>query len=371
MNERQEQLYKNLMTLVQTNDAFFFQDCIVDECKYRIFNYRLSSYSDFLLPDAMECRGTMFQVGADDDAIRLAAWPMSKFFNLHENPITMDLDLTTIESIANKADGSLISTYLHKGELRLKSKGATESIQAVDAMKWLDLPENSMYKAELKEETWNNYTVNLEWTSPDNRIVLGYMEPKLIVLNIRDNMNGSYRTFFSSCIKRFLDPEVNLNGLSLVDFVTQVPDMQEDIEGFVVKLTSGIWFKIKTKKYLALHHCKDSVNNPRRLFEVIVNEGIDDIRSMFYTDQLLMKQIDDMQALVDAVFNNMVTIVEVFYDKNKELDRKEFAIKAQQNVPKLYFGLIMQLYLGKPVNYKEFAIKHYKDFGLVDEKVEE
>jgi T4 RnlA family RNA ligase len=373
MNEYQKNLYTTLMALVQSNEAFFHQDFVVDDFTYRIFNYRLSSYSDFLLPGAIECRGVMFHIDSEENAIRLAALPMSKFFNLHENPMTMDVDLTDVESISNKSDGSLISTYLHKGELRLKSKGSTASTQAEDAMKWLDLPEQADLKRNLLTYVDSGYTVNMEWVGPSNRIVLGYLTHKLIILNIRDNLNGSYfaPSIFSECIKEHMDPPVDLKGMSLPDFVNQIPDMQEDIEGFVVKLNSGLWFKCKTKKYLALHHCKDSVNNPRRLFEVIVNEGIDDIRSMFYTDALLMKQIDDMQTIVDNIFNTMVTIVEVFYDKNKELDRKDFAIKAQAEVPKLYFGLVMQLYLGKPTNYKEFTIKNYKHFGIKDESVEE
>ena len=155
-------------------------------------------------------------------------------------------------------------------------------------MNWLDLPEQFAFKQILMTLALMDFTVNLEWTSPDNRIVLGYMEPSLIVLNIRSMINGHYCVEYPPAIKEHMDPPVDLKGMTPIEFVEAIPDMQDDIEGFVVKLKSGLWFKCKTKKYMALHHCKDSVNNPRRLFEVIVNEGIDDIRSMFYTDQLLM-----------------------------------------------------------------------------------
>ena len=89
------------------------------------------------------------------DVIRLAALPMQKFFNVNENPFTMDLDMNDVEGIDLKADGSLISTYLHNVSqdtynrddvLRLKTKGSLESDQALAAMKWLDLPENSKFK---------------------------------------------------------------------------------------------------------------------------------------------------------------------------------------------------------------------------------
>lgn len=218
----------------------------------------------------------------------------------------------------------------------------------------------------------SGYTVNLEWVSPNNRIVIGYLEPMLIVLNIRHRNCGSYVTIEKDdYLYQFTKNEVDTKGLSLVDFVNQIPDMLDDIEGFIVKMKTGLWVKIKTNKYLALHHCKDSVNNPRRLWEVIVNEGIDDVRVIFHEDALLIKQIDEMQEKVDGIYNSMVTLVETFYKENKHLDRKDFAIKGQAEVPKIYFSLVMNLYLEKPNDYKWFLIKHYKNFGIKDEQLEE
>ena len=370
MNTFQHQIYNDLMALTLANEAFFFQDFVLEENTYRIFNYRLASYTDFLSPSALECRGIMFEINMLGEAVRLASMPMHKFFNRNENPSTMDVDLSLIDTISNKADGSLISSFLHDGEVRLKSKGSTNSDQAVAAMDWLRT--SPKLKRAIYVFGLNNKTVNMEWVSPENRIVLGYLEPKLIVLNVRDNTTGEYEQIDSDdLLHEYMDSEPDLKGMDKVTFVNQIPDMLDDIEGYVVKLTSGLWMKIKTNKYLALHHCKDSVNNPRRLWEVIVNEGIDDVRSLFFDDALLIKQIDEMQVKVDHVFNSMVKEVETFYNENKHLDRKEFAIKGQQEVSKLYFSLVMNLYLGKPNDYKNFLIKHYKNFGIKDEAKEE
>ena len=38
----------------------------------------------------------------------------------------------------------------------------------------------------------SGFTVNFEWCAPHNRIVLGYQEPKLSVLNARHNRTGEY-----------------------------------------------------------------------------------------------------------------------------------------------------------------------------------
>ncbi len=371
MNQYQQLLFNDLEFLIQNNEAFYRQEFVKDERKYVIYNYRLASYTDFLAPGAIEARGTTFELNGEGKAVRLVALPMHKFFNRFENPSTMDVDITAIESIEDKSDGSLISSYMHHGQVFLKTKGSLFSDQAVAAMYWLDQPEQAEFKRLVTEYTMELYTVNMEWVSPENRIVLGYLEPRLIVLNVRDTMNGTYNTFHANAFKAYMAPDVDLKGLSLIDFVNQIPDMQEDIEGYIVKMKGGLWMKIKTKKYLALHHCKDSVNNPRRLWEVIVNEGIDDIRAMFHEDALLIRQIDEMQTKVDHVYNHMINIVETFYGENKHLERKDYAIKAQATVDKLYFSLVMNLYLEKPVNYKQFLISKYKNFGIRDIEQEE
>lgn len=192
MNTYQQKLYADLLVLTQANEAFYHQEFMLDGKTYRIFNYRLASYTDFQQPGALECRGVMFEVSGDD-AVQLASLTMSKFFNLNENPSTMGVDLTKVKRIEEKADGSLMSTYLHNDELRLKSKGSLFSDQALAAMKWLDRPENKQFKNELKLAAMGvrPYTVNLEWCSPEHRIVLGYMEPTLKVLNMRDHEDGS------------------------------------------------------------------------------------------------------------------------------------------------------------------------------------
>lgn len=129
-------LHAELHALTKGNKAFFFKDVGLDGVKYRIFNYRVASWSDFQEGRATECRGIMFDVSSEP--ARLVCRPMAKFFNLGENPSTMDLDLGAVDSVEDKADGSLISTFTHRGELRLKSKGSLVSEQVVAATAWLD-----------------------------------------------------------------------------------------------------------------------------------------------------------------------------------------------------------------------------------------
>lgn len=87
MNQYQLELYENLMALCAKSEAFSFKDFKLDTRTYRIFTYRLASYSDFLNPGALECRGAMFEINDFFGEIvpeNLASLPPHKFFNWEE-----------------------------------------------------------------------------------------------------------------------------------------------------------------------------------------------------------------------------------------------------------------------------------------------
>lgn len=365
------------MDLVSSNEAFFFKDFELDGSVYRIFNYRLASYTDFLQPSALECRGVMFQVSAGKNdtpvvPIRLASLPMEKFFNLYENPMTMDLDLSKIVEFEVKADGSLMSTYWHNGELRLKSKFSLSSDQCLAAMEWLDRPENEEIKLHLRIATSSGVTVNMEWTSPEHRVVLGYEKPSLTVLNARSLEDGSYwnASEFSSHWDGHVINTIDLEDMSNEEYIEYLQTLT-GLEGVVALFENGMRVKIKTPWYLALHHTKDSINSPRRLFEAVLEEATDDMRSMFHDDPQAIQMIEDMEHYVDEKYNHMVDAVERYYERNKDLIRKDYAIKAKDELDKMYFGLAMKKYVGKEVDYKGFLKKKWRELGIRDKRKED
>lgn len=123
------ELYDNLMKLCAESEKgkFFYTDFVSPfETKFRIFSYNYASYSDWLLDDALECRGIMFEMDADGP-VRIAARPMEKFFNLGENPLTMDINMDEVALVMTKADGSLVSTYMDQTNIAFKSKGSIKS----------------------------------------------------------------------------------------------------------------------------------------------------------------------------------------------------------------------------------------------------
>ncbi len=383
MNGYQQKLYDDLMSLTD-NEAFYFKDFRRGVTVYRIFNYRLASYTEFLRPSAMECRGIMFQVESESvsaKAIHLVSLPMEKFFNLNENPMTMDLDLSVVKSVELKADGSLISTYVHYSDddaqipyISLKTKGSINSDQAIAAMDYIR--QRPQFEAALLKLAELGYTVNMEWCAPDNRIVLSYAEPVLTVLNIRRHSDGGYMDIFKPSFagNSTWDPirDNYIDRLKIddpVSFVAEIPAM-EDVEGYVVELESGQRIKIKTEWYLVQHRAKDSINSPRRLFEACIEGATDDLRSLFYDDPVVITMIEEMETFAEGIYNGTVEQIETFYDRNKGLERKEYAILGQKELEKRIFGLAMSKYLGREVDYKAFLRKNYKSFGVADDPVD-
>ena len=285
----------------------------------------------------------------------------------------MDLDLSQVVEISDKADGSLITTYMYDGVLQVKTKGSLTSDQAMNANAFLRLDENAQFRAELIKGEELGCTIIMEWCAPDNRIVLPYPKAHLKVLAIRVRDTGEYVEFNDVDCDHF--PETLNRWTKIIPFddaeafIESVDDMQK-VEGVVFRMANGQRVKKKGQWYLALHHTKDSITIPRRLFETVLEEASDDLRTLFHDDELAIQMIEDMEVFVEKKYNHMVDSVERFYERNKHMERKEFAILGQEELNRMYFGLAMQRYLGKDVDYKSFLKGKWKSLGLKDEKIE-
>lgn len=370
-----KKLFKNLMklTALEENSKFFYRDAFTSlGTKVRVFSYHIASYSDWLLPDALEARGIMFEINDKEQPVRIMSRPMQKFFNLNENPLTMNLDLSEIMFYMTKEDGSLISTYTDGGFLFLKSKTSVESDQVKQASAWLNGEDNKSFRESLLEITSQGYTVNMEWVSPENRIVLGYEEPKLVVLNVRHNETGEY-----------LDPQTIRTVRGLQGYVVEMFEPPVDgqawvdetrsataIEGYVAVMPNTL-FKLKTDWYCSLHHTKDSISNPRRLWECCSENATDDLRQMFDADKISLQRINEFDDLYANAFSESLRYVRDFYNANRGQDRKTFAVAGQVQTKaddkRHLFGLIMQTFNGFDADkmidlIKQMLVKNWELF---------
>lgn len=382
-------LYHSLLELCTTHEeSFYFSDQEYhDGCKYRIFLYRFASYTEFCAPNALESRGIMFRTADKTGKVLLDPYlvcrPMTKFFNLNENPFTLNLDLSldNIDHIELKADGSLISTFIDgESNLGVKSKGSLHSPQAIAALQ--TIKNNPALYDELLVATTLGLTINMEFVAPENRIVVSYDRPHLIILNARSRVNGdlhnwesfkqlskvenlelasSEKNMFPQMLTHWVADAKNIFNEPYDRLISNTPEMV-GIEGFIVYLKSGQVFKLKTSWYLTLHHNKDRVTTDKSLFEVTLCEGADDLRSLFFDDPQVLGYMDKMHIHVATVYNDLVSKVESFYKDHKHLDRKEYAIAGQAQLDSFMFGLAMSQYLQRPVSYKDAIMRNVKNF---------
>lgn len=371
------QIYNDLLELCNKTEAFTYKDQYsVAGGLYRVFSYRLASYSDFLHESAFEGRGSMWEIREDGSLIRCAARTQLKFFNAYENPFVMfpsDMLSSEIAIAMDKLDGSIISTFRDiDGVIRTKSQTSLSSEHAINSNALIQNDVGLLNGIEEAEH--NQYTVNLEYTSPEFRIVLPYQEEKLTVLNVRHRITGEvlagealqkrFPTLYERSVsadKGNIDPAFPMRE-TLKQSIEAAYEMK-DIEGFVVQLKDGRMFKVKTNWYCALHFTKDSINIDSRLYEAVLNGGSDDLRQMFSTDDYCMKKIDRMENLVFSCYNKLQHDVETFVNNHKHLERKDFALVVQKTLPKELNaqGLAFALYNGKPVDFKETLLKYSKD----------
>lgn len=376
---RTVELFTNLMSVVEKSEKgnFYFKDVVTSMgTRARVFSYFIASYSDWLIEDALECRGIMFELNEKNEPVRIMARPMQKFFNLKECPFTIGLDLTKMVQLMDKADGSLVSSYLDNGYLFLKSKTAVMSDQAQKATALLNSPKYENLRATIKLYAQAGYTVNMEYVGPNNRIVLGYEEEKLIVLNIRHNETGEYAPASDLFASGSLRPHV-VTQYRLPDWNSVTPEdweagvrAQTEIEGVIVVMSDGQLFKLKTDWYSALHRTKDSINNNKALLQSIKERASDDLRGLFADDQAALKKIEAFENAYIGTVSTYLKMCSETWQQLQGKDRRTFAIEAQTILSdnRYLFTVVMQQY-GRDWDgelavekIEEYIIKEYQKY---------
>lgn len=368
-------LYQQLLTLTNTNEAFYFKDFtygVNNEKTYRLFNYLLCSTNDWLMPAAIEARGIVFDI-TDENNVFCLSRPMKKFFNYKENALVSDISFKDSNFVMDKIDGSLMSSFTYvnpQGEQNtfLKSKGSFYSEQAKDANVYLNKDENKLLKNLITKCEILGYTVNMEYTAPHNRIVVRYPEEKLTILNLRHRETGEYilpnEKLFSLLENNNIDFNTTLfvqnqlvEGKTMEEFVQSIyDDSRIDFEGVVIEYGNGEFVKVKSKVYLAAHSLKGGImDGHRKLYEVIVNEQVDDVKAALFDDVMAMEKIVSMESYIVPQFNHIIHSTQDFVEQNKHLDIKTFALKAQEDLGKSY-TFAMNMYRGKKMDWKQHFI---------------
>ena len=311
--------YEQAKALCEGESAFSEVQTEVDEYQVSLFNYRLASYSDFTTePYAIEMRGLAFVHYQNKSTVFPA---LHKFFNINENPLTM-IDTVkdlTIESSYDKLDGSIINfILLPNGRVKAKSKMSFISLQAQAAQSVID-NDAKLYE---RIRTWLICGVMpiFEYCSWDNQIVLQYDKPELVLLRLRNMFNGEYLELPDDIPTAKADTCTDLNTY-LAKLKTET-----NIEGWVITFSNGLFVKLKTDWYLALHGMiSDTVTSTHKIVALALDESLDDIYPNIPVHSQKYQFVKHVETKVrEKVHSLLHDVLDML--NNAPDSRKEFAI---------------------------------------------
>lgn len=373
-NDFQKTLFTDLTNLVKNSSGeFLTKDYNIEghpNLIYRVFTYMIPRFSDFKNPNGLNCRGTMFLVNKETGEAQLVALPMKKFFSLGEGEKEdLAIKIEDAKHAYIKEDGSLLTSYISPidGKVKLKSKNVLEYLNKDAVMKSVS---DALF-AELQEISESGISVDLELTTPENRVMMEYSDYNVHVLKARSLETGEYIDIRS---KEFAEkyPVIAEHLVKEVP-VSSVDINRKDIEGYVLEFADGRLLKIKTIPYLSIVSVisiQDLNKEGENLYRAALDEVLDEVRSMFvykarspnYNLDQRLANVDKVEAYAKRTYHDMVKKVNELYESNKHLERGDFARAVKDE--KQLMPLLMQLYTGGKADYKQTAIKIYAKNAL-------
>lgn len=292
-----------------------------DKGSYVTFNYNSLNPSNFPPIESeedkyiREARGIAFLKETGEIISR----PFHKFFNLGERDET-DLDVFSFRDAwpMEKLDGSMIHALNLPEGFRLATRaGITDVSMKAETF----ISSNRLYQEFIQDYLFEGFTPIFEFVAPDNKIVIKYEEPALILLDIRHRITGEY-IGVSSAPKEIPIPKMYL-GTKLEEIRSW-----EDREGVVVKLQDGHRVKIKAELYVKLHRYIDVLKSDRHFVKALFSENWDDIYSNATNEvkDKLKRAKSRFDSVVDGLGTHLVySTFEEFGSYVDKENRKAFA----------------------------------------------
>lgn len=292
---------------------------IVRKDGYTVIDYLYVGEDTFDHRARLECRGLKF----DADGPILAR-PFQKFFNLGERAgsCMSDLDLSSPHIVMDKRDGSMVHPAILDGETVFMTRmGRTDVARACE-----EIHLTEQFKRAFALLLAGCFTPILEWTAPQNRIVIPYAESQLTLLAVRHNVSGAYVD------RRLLPTIAGALGVPLVSTIERdgrPPDPREarsltGVEGYVVLFPGGHMVKAKAEEYVLKHRAKESVLQEKVVLQLILRGEIDDVLPLL--DEATRSDVEAYRAQVMFGIAATTAEVEQVVAQSRDLTQKEFAI---------------------------------------------
>ena len=349
------------------------REFIVADCgDHRIVNYTVGFQDTFAVdPDdcvqirgesvpkgvlRRECRGLIF-----DDKGKTISRPFHKFFNVGENDAVQPQRVMEAlgagpHRVMEKMDGSMVRPLFTGGRMRLATKMGVTDV-AVQAEKHLDARHFEWLRAMYARRL----TPIHEYVGPDNRIVIPYGEPRLVLLAIRRNVSGEYANLGAGLGTDWIPHAVPFQivpmhapiGEEGIDGFLADHEGDEGREGFVIRLSDGNMVKTKNQWYVQIHKVKERIAHDRHILSLILDGGMDDaVPFMIEEDR---KYIEDFErrfrANLEAKRDSLVGAANRAWDEAKG-DRKKLATEAlpASGLDRKHWGFVFKWADGKDMS---------------------
>ncbi len=264
--------------------------------------YTYSDKDSFANEWERECRGITF-----DYEGHVISRTLHKFFNLNERVAYQvgNLDFTKVVAVLEKLDGSMISSCLVDNKIAVKSKNSFTSDVALKAHDFIYHADNTEYLRFAHDLAKKGMTPTFEYTSPHNRIVVGYDEEALTLLQVRDNVTGKYFNIHDVAVGYDIKLVANAydKNISIDDLIEKIQNMT-NAEGVIVMFEDGDMVKIKCPWYIGLHHSVTFLRD-RDIAKLVLKESLDDFRGLVDLGDYDGIDMDK----VDAIEHEILTVV--------------------------------------------------------------
>lgn len=279
--------------------------------------------SDMSLELVKECRGIIL----DEDTFEPVCVPFFKFFNAGE-PNAAEIDWKTAWT-STKLDGSLSKVVKLGDNLLVSTNGTIDAYKApvqeqigfvgktfggLFEMALLNAQKKAMsgraccdwyltpiqWLAPMLEE---GYTYMFELTSPYNKVVVSWPEPKLWFIGCRDNKTLKEIRYSDHPLSKVFDTPETFPLTNLNEVKAAAEKLDCNHEGFVVCDGNFDRLKVKSELYVRLHHmCNNHVLSFERGIELVRENELDEVLTYFPEFKEHLEKIrDDIAGLVERL----------------------------------------------------------------------
>lgn len=323
-------------------------------------------------------RGTCF--GPDGNVVRL---PYHKFHNLNENLeyAEVNFDFSASHIIHEKLDGSMIAPIKYPdGHWELGTRAGVTDV-AKKAWRFLfiemkikDTLKYNAYVSFINDCVANDFTPIFEYCSRDQRIVIDYIDTKLVLTGVRNNITGSYIGDLRDFLFSFGNSS---DDFGLVDTVRTVYTSRSTIgefaavvkellgeEGVVVKFHCGRFVKIKAADYVLKHRALDGLKFEKDVLRLVLENSVDDVLPLVTPEmkERLIKYRESVLMYITAWDRSLKFQFEVWFALGHR-DRAHFAsYVAGSKVAPFMFAM----YNGKDGSMTAYLKKHLSSQTAVD-----